>query len=264
MNENITKRGRKPKVLEDNKEPVLSKKRGRKPKGGKIVSVNLQNEDLSNIKPNIILHLKCGLNDILNTNNVLDSFTFEGKNNLSFEIIDKNENIIKEDEDDENKLIWKKLKNLEYQLHTDNVSFNKSACFRCTCDFENPNIYIPKYFLKGTYHVYGCFCSPECAVAFLMNENLETSIKFERYSLLNNLYGGIFNYNKNIKPSPNPYYLLNKFLGTLTIQEYRSLFKNDKLYLMIDKPLTKIYPEIHEDNDEFILNNKIIISNYKK
>jgi hypothetical protein len=258
------KRGRKPKKVEEIEVPNLCKKRGRKPKGGKIVTLNV---DISNEiinKPNIILHLKCGLNDITNNNSFMDSYSFEGQHNLSFEILEKNDNTsnIKEEIEDENKIIWKKIKNLEFQLHTNNIS-NKSACFWCTYDFENPSIYIPKYFLKNTYNVYGCFCSPECATAYLMNENIETSIKFERYSLLNNIYGKIYNYNKNIKPAPNPYYLLNKFFGNLTIQEYRNLLKNNKLYLTIDKPLTKIYPEIHEDNDEFILNNKIIISNYK-
>ena len=29
----------------------------------------------------------------------------------------------------------------------------------------------------------------------------------------------------------------------------------------MDKPLTRILPELHEDNDEFILNNKMIPSN---
>ena len=29
----------------------------------------------------------------------------------------------------------------------------------------------------------------------------------------------------------------------------------------MDKPLTRILPELHEDNDDFILNNKIIPSN---
>jgi hypothetical protein len=264
MTENIIKRGRKPKKVEEDKDLNICKKRGRKPKGGKIVSLNANNVNNENTKPNIILHLKCGMNDIINSTHFMDSYSFEGQNNLSFEILEKNENIVKDDYEDENKVIWKKIKNLEFQLHTSNISHNKSACFWCTCDFENPNIYIPKYYFKNSYHVYGCFCTPECATAFLMNENIESSIKFERYSLLNNLYGKIYNYNKNIKPSPNPYYLLNKFYGTLTIQEYRNLFKNDKLYLIIDKPLTKTYPEIHEDNDEFILNNKIIISNYKK
>jgi hypothetical protein len=30
---------------------------------------------------------------------------------------------------------------------------------------------------------------------------------------------------------------------------------------IVDKPLTKIMPELHEDNDDFIINNKIIPSN---
>ena len=55
---------------------------------------------------------------------------------------------------------------------------------------------------------YGCFCHPECAVAFLMNENIDTSVKFERYFLLNSIYGPIYNYNKSIKPAANPHFLL--------------------------------------------------------
>ena len=33
------------------------------------------------------------------------------------------------------------------------------------------------------------------------------------------------------------------------------------LFLVVDKPLTRIMPELHEDNDDFIINNKIIPSN---
>jgi hypothetical protein len=55
--------------------------------------------------------------------------------------------------------------------------------------------------------------------------------------------------------------MLEKFCGNLTIQEYRSLLRNERLFLIVDKPLTRILPELHEDNDEFILNNKIIPSN---
>ena len=55
--------------------------------------------------------------------------------------------------------------------------------------------------------------------------------------------------------------MLNKFYGNLTIQEYRALLRNERLFLIIDKPLTKIFPELHEDSDDFILNNKIIPSN---
>jgi hypothetical protein len=55
--------------------------------------------------------------------------------------------------------------------------------------------------------------------------------------------------------------MLEKYYGNLSIQEYRSLLRNERLFLIVDKPLTRILPELHEDNDDFILNNKIIPSN---
>jgi hypothetical protein len=94
-----------------------------------------------------------------------------------------------------------------------------------------------------------------------MEENIDSSAKFERYQLLNHIYSKIYEYKKNIKPAPNPYYMLDKYYGNLTIQEYRSLLKNDRLFLIVDKPLTRTLPELHEDNDDFIINNKIIPSN---
>ena len=47
-------------------------------------------------------------------------------------------------------------------------------------------------------------------------------------------------------------------MGNLTIQEYRKLLQNERLLILIDKPLTKIFPELHEDNNEYDvgLNNK--------
>jgi hypothetical protein len=55
--------------------------------------------------------------------------------------------------------------------------------------------------------------------------------------------------------------MLDKYYGNLTIQEYRSLLRNERLFLIVDKPLTRILPELHDDNDEFILNHKLIPSN---
>ena len=82
------------------------------------------------------------------------------------------------------------------------------------------------------------------------------SAKYERYSLLNHIYCKIYNYEKNIKPAPDPFYVLEKFYGNLSIQEYRQLLKNERLLLVVDKPLTRSLPELHEDNDNFIFNNK--------
>jgi hypothetical protein len=274
-----------------------AKKRGRKPKGGKIIQQTIHLNNNKDLKPNIILHLKCSLKD-LQTNTLLssniESFNFsECKGDLSYEVINSSdtafvknsyldissekcnnkiyneENIHQCDDEEEigfnknyeTKEIWKKIKQLEHNLHINNISDKKSACFWCTYEFDNPPVYIPKHIIKNSYQVYGCFCSPECATAYLMDENIDSSTKFERYHLINHIYSQIYDYKKNIKPAPSPYYMLEKYYGNLNIQEYRSLLRNDKLFLIVDKPLTRILPELHEDNDDFIINNKIIPSN---
>lgn len=253
-----------------------SKKRGRKPKGGKIIQELAAVVNQQNNKPNIILHLKCSMKDLNGESNQGDVESYNFSNNdLNYEVLanqySNNYNLSVEEEEEEEEIsikndvdykeIWKKIKQLQHNLHINNVNDKKSACFWCTYDFDSPPIYIPKHFIKDSYHVYGCFCSPECAVAHLMEENIDSSTKFERYHFINHIYAKIFNYSKNIKPAPNPYYMLDKYYGNLSIQEYRSLFKNERLFLVVDKPLTRILPELHEDNDDFILNNKIIPSN---
>ena len=154
------------------------------------------------------------------------------------------------------KQVWNKLRQLELNLHN-NVVDKKANCFHCTYNFDNPPVFIPKFEINGSYQVYGCFCTPECAVSFLMNENIDTSTKFERYHLINHLYGKIYNYSKSIKPAPSPYYMLEKFYGNLSIEEYRKLLKNERLILVVDKPLTRILPELHEDNNEYMINKNI-------
>jgi len=280
--------------LDDKQIKSHGKKRGRKPKGGKIIQQIIQSTDVKESKPNVILHLKCSLKDLYNqfnnsNDNDINGYNFSScKKELLYEIITNNnfdaKNLSKIQNDDylkqdvcetdscdndsyicnkknDLKDLWKKLKNLEYSLHFNNISDKKSSCFWCTYEFDNPPIYIPKHYIKETYHVYGCFCTPECAAAFLMEESVDSSTKFERYHLLNHIYSKIYDYTKNIKPAPKPHYMLEKFYGNLNIQEYRSLLKNDRLFLVVDKPLTRVLPELHEDNDDFIINNKIIPSN---
>jgi hypothetical protein len=144
-----------------------------------------------------------------------------------------------------------KLKQLKIQLYKNTLGLEKkSACFWCTYDFDNAPCYIPKYEMDGVIYGYGSFCRPECAVAHLMEEPIDDSTKFERYHLLNQIYGKVYNCKKNIKPAPDPHYLLDKFYGNMTIQEYRRLLRTEHLLLVIDKPLTRILPELHEDTDD--------------
>ena len=268
------------------------KKRGRKPKGGIIMQkkINLYDDVLTN--EIIILHLKCRLYDIDNTKDItsynpvlenvipyeninnnyynIDISNTTIKNTVNKDIINKSNELqenIKEKKIllNDKKNINIKLKELENNLNL-NDNKKKSACFWCSYDFNSNPIYIPTTYYQKKYDVYGCFCSPECATSYLFNQEIDNNCKFESYQLLNYIYGKIYNYKKNIKPAPNPYYLLDKYYGNLNIQEYRQLLEYDRLILIIDKPLTKIYPELHEDNNNFetIYENKISLKKQLK
>lgn len=269
----------------DTKQEKVPKKRGRKPKGGKIIKNTINDDDYyTNRVPNIILKLKCTEQDVNDNLNFLSHIkydpvvhnvnaydnndtTINPTTSIHYCNIEQNSNIsdkntIVENTDscsgntNDKKIIWDKLKDLQHKLHSNMITDKKSNCFWCTYNFDNPPVYIPKLFINNTFEVYGCFCSPECAVAYLCNEQIDTSIKWERYSMLNNIYSKIFNYTKNIKPAPNPHYILDKYYGNLSIEEYRSILTNDSILLVLDKPLTRVLPELHEDNND--------IQNFKK
>jgi hypothetical protein len=302
-------------------EPATLKKRGRKPKGGKLISKQTDIAEQPPVVSNVILHLKCSSADLNEYNqsrdklmvdylaynptappeicsyektpvfskysaastapaqvadNALHAYTesthhtSDGLYGNGGSAVQTNNIVgsmcqlcnakleIEKTEDETRGVSMKdinsKLKSLKIQLYKNAQVDKKSACFWCTYDFDTHPCYIPKYEMDETVYGYGAFCRPECAVAFLMKENLDDSTKFERYHLLNHIYSKVYDYKKNIKPAPNPYYLLDKFYGNLSIQEYRKLLKTEHMLLVVDKPLTRILPELHEDNDDFILN----------
>lgn len=248
--------------------PII-KKRGRKPKGGKIIQPAPPDIENKIYNQNIILHLSCSFKDLEANISNIEYYNLENAKNIQYDNILNN---LVNEVDIFNEYItirepnlpeiWKKLKKLQSNLHINNVN-KKSACFWCTYDFDSPSIHIPTYFLNGVYNVYGCFCSPECATAYLMKENIDSSVCFERYHLLNYIYGKIYNYSKNIQPAPDPFYTLDKYYGNLTIEEYRKLLTTDCLYLVLDKPLTRNFPELH-DNMDIMVDNKIITSSAYK
>ena len=296
------------------------KKRGRKPKGGKLIVKDKQQENTVIPLPNIILHLKCSSQDVFDYNNQIDTqitdplsykplpppeiMTYNDYSNdsTSSNIFSKyepsnisntnstnintttntttsssfayskdsgfckncNQNTLTKTLDGEDyslddssvsmKDITLKLKTLRIQFFKNTLQDKKSACFWCTYEFDSPPCYIPKQEMDTTIIGYGSFCRPECAVGYLMKEPLDDSTKFERYHLLNRIYSKAYGFKKNIKPAPSPYYLLDKFYGSLTIQEYRKLLNSNHMMLVLEKPMTRILPELHEDNEEFILN----------
>lgn len=108
------------------------------------------------------------------------------------------------------------------------------ACFWCAHAFEGRPCIIPEREEGGVYRVYGNFCCPECAVAFLLEESLDSTTRWERMALLHRIYGPYYNY-KRIFPAPAKA-SLKLFGGPMSIQSYRNTIRERKVRVDIQIP----------------------------
>lgn len=295
------KRGRRKKVLtegETEKKKEETSKRSKK--SGKIVNAIALTEMIQSKNVNIILHLKCSMKDIddyyqtiqwNNDNltylpaapkeieaydeNVNNSFTmindegskpaYANADNKSFVCPNCDFKAKSTNKDEKTEInISDKLKEIKLQFYKNEVD-KKSACFWCTYSFDNDTCYILKHGSMGEIIGIGSFCSPQCSVAYLYNNlNWDDSMKIESYQLINHYYGKPSNYEENIKPAASPFYFLEKFYGNMDIQEYRKMSSSSHMLLTVDKPVTRVLPEIHEDTDKLLMqNNTQMRGNYK-
>lgn len=263
-------------------------KRGRKPTS-KIISIKSENKQLND---DLIAHLpldeetlKKYLNesdseqDINFNNKKIDIFfetTNEKKNNvviLKEEIkklkkqIDflKKENGIKENK------VFKTNIHFYNETLKDNINTDSKtdfACWWCCHKFNNLPFGIPNKILNNTYHVFGNFCSFNCAAAHI--HTLKDWNISERLSLLHNMYYSIYNMDEyeTIKSAPAKE-TLKLFGGPLTIDEFRDSTKNiNRDYRLIIPPMTSIMPLVEENNKEknkchYSTNKNIPLNNLK-
>lgn len=107
------------------------------------------------------------------------------------------------------------------------------ACFWCTETFENQPCVIPEREEAALYKVYGNFCCPECALSYLLQESLDSHVRWERMSLLHRLYSDL--YPNRIFPAP-PRDSLKKFGGPMTIEQYRNTIYSKQVRVDIQMP----------------------------
>lgn len=107
---------------------------------------------------------------------------------------------------------------------------SKSACWWDGCQFDTKPFFVPKAIIENqknqehSYSVYGNFCSPECALAYLESEpSLDPEVRWERTMLLHEMCKRVYiNKKDRIKPSL-PRWVLNSYGGGLSIEEFRKL-----------------------------------------
>jgi hypothetical protein len=107
------------------------------------------------------------------------------------------------------------------------------CCFWCSHKFENKPYVIPEREVAGVYQVYGNFCMPECALAYLLRESIDPHARWERIALLHRIYDRLGSY--YIFPSP-PRESLKIFGGPLSIESFRATVKQAKVRVDMHMP----------------------------
>lgn len=108
------------------------------------------------------------------------------------------------------------------------------ACFWDTHKFTWQPCVIPEREEKGIYRVYGNFCCANCALAYLLKENLDTHVRWERIALLHRLYGKHYSSGR-IFPSP-ALETLSIFGGPSSIDQYRATIGAGKIRVDLQLP----------------------------
>lgn len=113
------------------------------------------------------------------------------------------------------------------------------ACFWCCHNFGGHPFAIPSHILDETWYMYGNFCSPECASAYLFKERIDSHVQWERYALLNSLYANDAEVShgspRGIRPAP-PREVLRMFGGSMDISEYRTIVHEKKIRVDVLTP----------------------------
>lgn len=223
------------------------------------------NIDLYTVNENNLLPTQLNLLNN-NTNNLFfdndDLFIEKEIINDDIEIKIK-ETEIKEDDNKNNKVIKKNLRNILYEFinaNNDKVwpDSTNIYCWWCCHPFNGPPTALPEFYRKEKFYVNGCFCTFNCAASYNFSKNDDNM--WERYSLLNFMYKKLYNNNfVKINLAP-PRETLKIFGGYLSIDEFReNSYKNEKIFNVIKPPLISIIPKIEEN---IVSSNKNIKNNF--
>jgi hypothetical protein len=117
------------------------------------------------------------------------------------------------------KKINMKLVNTDADTKTVIPEKTNIACWWCTYNFDNIPCFIPEKLINNKYHVFGCFCSYNCALAYIQKD--DDSRTTNRISLIKKLYSELYNTKEPLLPA-YPKELLQKFGGPMSIETYRA------------------------------------------
>ena len=107
------------------------------------------------------------------------------------------------------------------------------SCFWCCHQFKGRPTVLPIRDEGEYLQVYGNFCCPECAMAYLFDMRQDSHTRWEQLALLNRVYGDYVG--GKIKPAPHRS-ILKIFGGPMSIDEFRDVITQKKVRIDIHIP----------------------------
>jgi hypothetical protein len=263
------KRGRKKKSEEPDQQPDLEltsekpkSRRGRKTKS--VVSayavetgaaVHSDDENII-VKLNVKTHAKVEHNGI--SPNAYDAHVpFESTpEDLSADGSNKTELVVTPDSSSQQDVVSngdelrvvELLKDFEMKSKAEEWPQNTSiSCYWCCNQFTTVPFGIPVKYNHSKFHVYGCFCSLECAAAYNFDSSESPDEIWERYNLIN-LLSRKLEYKPRIKPAPHRL-ALKMFGGHLDIDAFRNNCNTSKILSVNFPPMMTMTQQIEEVNE---------------
>lgn len=107
------------------------------------------------------------------------------------------------------------------------------ACFWCCETFDSRPCVVPIVITDKVWSVYGNFCTPHCASAYVLADLLDTHVRWERLALLHRLYAAYCG--GRIYPSPKRE-VLERFGGPMKSQDFRKICEERKIRADVHLP----------------------------
>ena len=137
----------------------------------------------------------------------------------------------------------------------------KSLCLWCRHDVNDFMCGMPIQYdpLTNHYTLYGNFCSFECASSYNFSKNTRSDCVWDINNMIN-MMAKSYGFETPITPAPS-YELLDIFMGTMDIKEFRCVHKKtDKFYVVNIPPYSHV-PSVAEILNTSYINNKKITKN---
>jgi hypothetical protein len=146
------------------------------------------------------------------------------------------------------------LENFSEIAQTNEVK--KSMCLWCRHDVADFECGMPiQYdYEKNHYTLYGNFCSFECVSAYNFSKNMRSDRVWDINNMINML-AKAYGYEIPINPAPS-YELLDIFMGTMDIKEFRCVHKKSDKFYTINIPPHSYVPSVAEILNISYINNK--------